>query len=71
LSWNPNVTFDHVLAYPDKPWDWDGLSVNPNITFDHVLAYPDKPWDWDGLSENQNFLEISDTIYDVHVKKDI
>jgi len=34
-----------VKAYPNKPWNWYGLSNNPNITFDIVKAYPDKPWD--------------------------
>ena len=26
LSSNPSITFDHVLANPDKPWNWNGLS---------------------------------------------
>ena len=48
------VTFDIVLAHPNKPWDWYCLSINPNITFDNVLAYPEKPWDWYNLSYNPN-----------------
>ena len=40
--------------YPDKPWNWGGLSSNPNITFDFVEKYPDKPWDWYILSCNSN-----------------
>ena len=42
-----------VLAYPDKPWDWECLSANPGITMKDVLAYPDKPWDWWYLSTNK------------------
>ena len=33
LSFNKNITFEHVFAYPNKPWDWSTLSNNPNITF--------------------------------------
>ena len=28
LSRNPNITFDIVLAHPDKPWNWNDLSQN-------------------------------------------
>ena len=54
LSMNPNITFDIVLAHPDKSWDWDSLSRHPNITFDIVIAHPDKPWNWYWLSSNSN-----------------
>ena len=63
LSENPNITFDIVLAHPNKPWNWISLSRNPNITFDIVLAHPDILWDWYNLSLNtfikakQNFVE--------------
>ena len=40
--------------YPDKPWDWSGLSCNKNITMSDVLNNPDKPWDWSRLSRNKN-----------------
>ena len=43
-----------VLNFPDKPWDWYGLSRNLNVTFDIVERHPDKPWDWKGLSWNPN-----------------
>ena len=52
LSRNPSVTMDHVLAHPDKPWNWKFLSGNPRVTMDHVLAHPDKPWNWNFLSGN-------------------
>ena len=32
-----------ILAHPDKPWDWGGISRNPNITMEMILANPDKP----------------------------
>jgi len=44
---------DIVVANPDKPWDWNGLSFNPNITWVIIEAYPDKPWDWGRLSCNR------------------
>ena len=28
---NPNTTIEHVLLYPNQPWDWYALSKNPNI----------------------------------------
>ena len=43
-----------ILKYPDKPWDWYGISSNPNITFDTILKYPDKSWNWNGISRNPN-----------------
>jgi hypothetical protein len=27
LSRNPNITMGDVIAYPDKPWDWEGLLI--------------------------------------------
>ena len=42
LSANPNITWDIVLANPDKAWDYNCLSQNPNITWDIVSAHPDK-----------------------------
>jgi hypothetical protein len=46
LGENPIITWDIVLANPNKPWKWYGLSMNPNIVWDIVVAYHDKPWDW-------------------------
>ena len=51
---NPNITMEIVEKYPDKPWDWYGISRNPNITMEFVEKYPDKPWNWCGLSYNPN-----------------
>ena len=46
--------FQFIKNNPDKPWDWDYLSLNPNVTWDVVQANLDKPWVWDWLSENPN-----------------
>jgi hypothetical protein len=54
LSANPNVTWEIVMDYSDKPWNWTELSKNPNITWEIVRDNPDKPWNWDGLSNNPN-----------------
>ena len=49
-----------LYLFPDKPWNWNGLSANPNITWEIVQENPDKPWDWSWLSENPNITwEIS------------
>jgi len=29
ISSNPNITMDIIEKYPDKPWDWHGISRNP------------------------------------------
>ena len=55
-----------VVAHPDKPWDWNGLSRKSNITMSDVDAHPDKPWDWNGLSRNPN-ITMSDV--DAHPYK--
>ena len=39
LSSNPNITFDVVEKYIEKPWNWSKLSLNPNITFDFIKKY--------------------------------
>jgi len=50
---------DLLQLYPDKPWNWYGLSSNPNISWEIVCSNPDKPWDWYELSMNPNItLEI-------------
>ena len=56
---NPNITMEIVEKYPDKPWDWIGLSYNPNITMEIVEKYPDKPWNWIGVS--RNLFELNST----------
>ena len=43
-----------VLKYPDKPWDWFGLSMNPSISWEVVQVNLDKPWNYDKLSCNSS-----------------
>jgi hypothetical protein len=52
LSFNPNLTFEFVLAYPNKAWNWKVLSRR--FAFGNVLTYPDKPWDWYELGCNRS-----------------
>jgi hypothetical protein len=42
-----------VIANPNLPWDWYGLSQNSNLTMDFVIANPDLPWNWYWISKNQ------------------
>ncbi|RKO92901.1 hypothetical protein BDK51DRAFT_46016 [Blyttiomyces helicus] len=41
-----HITMEILNAYPDKPWDYYGLSKNPNITTEILIANPDKPWNY-------------------------
>jgi hypothetical protein len=43
-----------VKANPDKPWNYNGLSLNPNITWEIVCKNPDEPWNYYYLSFNPN-----------------
>ncbi|RKO89113.1 hypothetical protein BDK51DRAFT_41294 [Blyttiomyces helicus] len=46
------------MSNPDKPWDYQMLSMNSNITMDIVNANPDKPWDYSHLSCNPNISMV-------------
>jgi len=48
-----------IEKYPDKPWNWRGISLNPNITWKFIETNQDKPWNWSYLSSNPNItMEI-------------
>ena len=47
-NWNLYF-FKFIEKYPNKPWNWRGLSRNQNITWDIVKANPNKPWCWYGF----------------------
>ena len=48
---NENPLLRLLSKYPDKPWNWNNLSLNPNITIDIFEKYSDKSWNWGFLSE--------------------
>lgn len=54
LSYNPNLTLDIVLKYPNEEWNWEIISNHPNITFEMIKLYPDLPWKWNYISVNPN-----------------
>ena len=56
LSGNPSITFEDVVAHPEKPWNWYRLSLNTSTTFHDVVAHPNKPWGWAALSRNPQML---------------
>ena len=56
ISKNPSITWEIVLANPDKPWNWNCLSENPSIHWEIVLNNPDRPWNWSRLSKNPSML---------------
>ena len=45
-----------IDMYPDKPWDWEGISRNPNITMEFIEANPDKDWNWHLISRTINLF---------------
>jgi hypothetical protein len=54
LSYSKITTMTDVLANPEKPWEWSGLSCNPSISMKDVLANPEQSWDWGSLSWNSS-----------------
>ena len=54
--------------YPNKPWNWVGISRNPNITMEFIEKYPDKMWIWGpyGISYNPN---ITIEFIEKHINK--
>jgi len=44
---NIQMPYNHLYIllqlYPDKDWNWYGLSGNPNITWEIICSNPDKP----------------------------
>ena len=42
-----------IEAYPDKPLDWESISMNPNIRIEFIEAHPDKHVNWGEISENK------------------
>ena len=49
-----NILIYLLEKYPEKPWDWGGISSNPNITMEMIEKHPEKPWSWNGISYNPN-----------------
>src|SRR6476620_4828583 len=47
-----NDVWKLIKKFPDKPWNWYGISTN--ITMDIINANLDLPWDWCGISRNEN-----------------
>jgi hypothetical protein len=44
IIWKSCITLSDITENPDKPWNWDGISVNPNLTVEFIKANQDKPW---------------------------
>jgi hypothetical protein len=42
VSGSPNINWNVVTKYSDKPWCWIALSDNPNITLDIIKQNPDE-----------------------------
>ncbi len=52
MSENSSITWEKFKENPDKPWDWDFLSMNPSITWEIIKENPRKEWNWTCLSMN-------------------
>lgn len=54
---NANLTFKHVLKYPNHFTNWILISELQNLTQHDILDNLDLPWDWDIIScSNNNFV---------------
>jgi len=59
LQWNYKILSlylppKYMLANPDKPWNWDKMSINPQLTWDDYIQNKDKNWNVEKLTMNQN-----------------
>ena len=43
-----------IKIFPNKKWNWHGISFNPNITWDIIVNNPQYDWDWYWISQNPN-----------------
>ena len=41
-----NILMYLLEKYPEKPWDWSGISSNPNVTMEMIEKCPNKRWNW-------------------------
>jgi len=46
LSQNPQLDFNLVKKYSDKPWDWAFLSNHKNLSINFILKNINFPWNW-------------------------
>lgn len=46
LSQNPDLDFNLVKKYSDKPWDWSFLSNHKNLSINFILNNINLPWIW-------------------------
>jgi hypothetical protein len=64
LSVNPNLTWDLIKKYINKPWRWADISKHKCITWDIIINNPKIDWNWDNISRNPNItLEIVSNNY--------
>ena len=43
---------EYIESNPDKPWNWEYVSLNPNLTLKMLNNHTDKPWDWRNMTYN-------------------
>lgn len=58
LHYHPNFTFDWVLNFPERFWDWNRLSERVDIRT--IATYPDMPWNWRIITERSSIDCISE-----------
>lgn len=49
-----NILEKLVEKYPEKPWDWEYLSINPNITAEFIEKHINMPWNKFRVFEKPN-----------------
>lgn len=68
FSSNPNCTFEIVLNYPNKNWDWQVLSEKIQFA-PYIKNNPNLPWKWSFVSNNksvciQDIIDLSEKSWD-------
>lgn len=62
LSCNRALIPEIVLAFPDKPWDWDILAARSKIPVDVIFQHPELPW-----HEHPSFISMNPTLQWHHI----
>lgn len=60
LSYNPNLTWQHVAEHMDRPWNWSVLSRFEEVSFEFLLDREDTNWTIVSEYTTRFALETSD-----------
>ena len=52
ISWNPNITWNHIQEHPEISWNYLMLSLNNNISIDCIFENMHLHWSWIDISRD-------------------